>query len=117
MLNCIDSKNNASYNNHLNINTTNMKHISAVINTCTDEENNIFLTFSTTFVIDTPKIKEHYVDNYLHCMEKIINKHNDIDTSKLLSISKPKKCTSNYWKPLNINKITQSLNSVPFKNS
>lgn len=74
MLNCIDSKNNASYNNHLTINTTNMKNISAVINTCTDKENNIFLTFSTTFVIDTPKRKEHYVDNYLHGIEKKINK-------------------------------------------
>lgn len=42
----------------------------------------------------------------------IINKHNDIDNSKVCNISTPNKCTSNYLNPLNINTLTQYFDEI-----
>ena len=90
---CINTKVNTSYNNRFTIHsaTTIMENIPYVINTYNDEEDNISFTSSITFNIDTPKIKEDYVDKYLDPMEKKIKKHNYVDNRNLVNISIQKK--------------------------
>ena len=67
-----------------------MTNIPEGINTCNDEEDIISFTSSITFLIDSPKITENYVDDYLRSMEKRIKKHNDVDNSKEFNISTQK---------------------------
>ena len=107
-----DTKDNTSYNNHLTINTptTRMTNIPEGINTCNDEEDIISFTSSITFLIDTPKITENYVDDYLRSMEKRIKNTMMLIIVKNLT-SQHKKGTSDYLKPLNINTITHLFKS------
>ena len=87
-----------------------MTNIPEGINTCNDEEDIISFTSSITFLIDSPKITENYVDDYLRSMEKRIKNTMMLIIVKNLT-SQHKKGTSDYLKPLNINTITHLFKS------